>query len=437
MKTKLSKANFIKSIIIGILTLILIFVIVIVIASRESEDEKDNGTTPVNISTNGGVTTKQETVYVNLDSAGKSESVIINIGSQENKKLEEKSIPWNISAKYFFDGNECLPKNIIGKSGKFEMKIAVKENKEYKGSASFYEYFAIQISFTANSDVFLSPKEENGSIAEVGKNANVNFICLPTMSGDFTFTSKVENFEMPDINIAANPYSMDIEGMVDLDLLLTASKNLSDGADEIYKSMKKNSQETLEQLNKMSNSNSISSDGIEKLKAAARELKSGASKLNKGIKKMQNGTETLKKAYSHDANLQAYFAGVEAVLLSQNTFNIGVVSFTDSLITALSNLGTTDLSKMLSTYKKRIEEMPAAFLEYKKGMNEFNDSIQKIKDNNLISGEWKPISFATDKEVNKVLFVMKIKGSAKEEKKTEKPEEKEISLLEKIKNLFT
>jgi uncharacterized phage infection (PIP) family protein YhgE len=295
----------------------------------------------------------------------------------------------------------------------------------------------MQISFITDPEVFLSPKEENGSITEVGKTTNVNFTMLPAMPGDFAFSSKVQNFEMPDIDIAGSPYSMDIDGLEDLDLLFSASKDLSDGADEIYDGMKKSSKETVAQLDKISSGDTISEKDIDKLKDGASDLKKGAAELNENITKVREQITALKKAYSQDKNLQSFFAGIDALLSAQNSFNTGTISFADVLISSFANLDLPDLTKMLATYKKQAEQMPESFLEYKNGMNKFNSSIQEIKNNNLISGEWKPVSFSTDKKVDKVLFIMKAKGLAKNEEEAEAMEEEELSLLEKIKRLFS
>lgn len=56
--------------------------------------------------------------------------------------MKNTAIPWNISIRYFMDGNEYSAEDIAGKSGALEIHFTVTKNENCKGS--FYEDYALQ-----------------------------------------------------------------------------------------------------------------------------------------------------------------------------------------------------------------------------------------------------------------------------------------------------
>ena len=64
--------------------------------------------------------------------------------------MKSTVIPWNISIRYFLDGKEYSAEEIAGKSGALEINFSVSKNESCRGS--FYEDYALQASFTLDTD---------------------------------------------------------------------------------------------------------------------------------------------------------------------------------------------------------------------------------------------------------------------------------------------
>jgi hypothetical protein len=436
---KLSKNNIAKIIIIAILAIAFVAVIAFVVALRASEDENGNGggnsVTPVSAKKEN---TQQETVYVNLDSFGALESVTVIDGRGKQVAVSEIAIPWDISIEYYLDGKSASPTEIAGKSGAFALKLNIDKNESFKGSKSFYDGFALQASFSASTEIFSSATVESGVIAQTGKNISVSFTCIPGKAGEFSFSAAARNFEMPDINIAGTAYEMDFGGISEDSVteLLDASQQLSDGADKFYDGIKDNAVATVRELEAAQER--IAKQGTGNIKKEdILKLESGADALSENIETMEEMTDGLMRLYPPDSELQQYFGGVKALLAPQKKFNSQVSKLADKLIDMVSENPTSDFSKMLDDYKSEAQKLPAAFLEYKKGINEFNAGIKELGNIDISLEKWNPVSFSGKvKNAERVVFAMKAKGVTIPKTETKAPEKKELSVGEKIKNLL-
>ena len=64
--------------------------------------------------------------------------------------LENRPLPWNISIQYLLDGKKYTADEIAGKSGHLEVRFKVEKNEDCTGS--FYDNYALQASFTLDTE---------------------------------------------------------------------------------------------------------------------------------------------------------------------------------------------------------------------------------------------------------------------------------------------
>ncbi len=113
--------------------------------------------------------------------------------------LKKNAIPWNISVRYFLDGKEYSAKDIAGKSGALEIRFSVSKNENCKGS--FYDDYALQASFTLNTDLCKNIVSSGATAANVGSNKQLTYTVLPGKGIETVIKADVTNFEMDAVAI--------------------------------------------------------------------------------------------------------------------------------------------------------------------------------------------------------------------------------------------
>ena len=124
-------------------------------------------------------------------------------------KLTKIELPWDISIRYSIDGTEYSASDVAGKSGKLEIRFVVTKNG--KSSGNFFESFALQASFTLNTQTCKNISAPNATVANVGKNKQISYTILPGKGIDTTITADVTDFEMGAVSINGVPLSLDME----------------------------------------------------------------------------------------------------------------------------------------------------------------------------------------------------------------------------------
>lgn len=185
--------------------------------------------------------------------------------------LTDAEIPWNISIKYFLDGEEMTAEEIAGKSGKLEIKFKITKNDNCK--TDFYNSYALQASFTLDTNLCKNITADGATIANVGSDKQLSYTIIPDKGIDTTITSDVQNFEMSAVSINGIKLSLDIE--VDDSIISDEVTNLTDGIDQI-------------------DDGAVAvSDGTGELKEGGSNLKDGSAELTKGVKSLDNGVSKL------------------------------------------------------------------------------------------------------------------------------------------------
>jgi len=190
--------------------------------------------------------------------------------------LKNTAIPWNISIRYFLDGKEYSAADIAGKSGALEIRFSVSKNESCKGS--FYDAYALQASFTLDTDLCKNIISSGATVANVGSDKQLTYTILPGRGIDTVIRADVTDFEMESAAINGIRLNLNIE--IDDDKLtekvneiISAIADINGGAAEVR-------------------------DGTGKLYDAAGTLNGKVGELNSGVGALAGGAGELSSALS-------------------------------------------------------------------------------------------------------------------------------------------
>lgn len=216
-------------------------------------------------------------------------------------KMKSTIMPWNISIKYYVDGKEYTPEEAAGKSGKMEIYFKVSKNEAYDGP--FYDAYALQASFTLDTEIAKNITAADATLANVGKKKQLTYTILPGEGIDTVITADVTDFEMDAASINGIPLNMNIQVndadlMNKVDELLGGIEDLDNGADELNSGV-----------------NRLSDATRDDLQPGVNQLNDGMKDLNDGVLKIQDGLDEL--------NSKSYelTSGSAQVLSALNTIN--------------------------------------------------------------------------------------------------------------------
>ncbi|MGN0813990.1 MAG: hypothetical protein ACI4MH_02005, partial [Candidatus Coproplasma sp.] len=200
-------------------------------------------------------------------------------------KLTKIELPWNFSVRYYIDGVEYTAEEVAGKSGKLEIRFKVTKNENSTGN--FYESFALQASFTLDTQKCKNISAPDATVANVGKNKQISYTVLPGKGIDASVTADVVDFEMSAISVNGVPLSMNME-IDDGELtdkigeVQDAVSEANDGAGELA-----------DGLDELKNNNQSLVDGSNDLKSGLEELDLNSSSLTGGAGELKGGLEVL------------------------------------------------------------------------------------------------------------------------------------------------
>lgn len=262
----------------------------------------------------------------------------ISFSSPENGKvyyqgaLTNTEIPWDISIRYFLDGEEISVKDIAGKSGKLEIKISIKENGKCK--SDFYKDFALQCSFTLNTENCRNINAEGATIANVGKKKQITYTVLPDRGLEKSIFADVTDFEMDAGSIKGIKMNLGIDIGDDdindkINELTDGAAQLDDGANELHDG-------TVELNDGVSDLN----EGIQKLRDGISEAQDGIKELTDNSPELVNGSAEIKKALLEIqkalSNVSANADQLEQLTTASGQIKLGI----DSLYSGIAELKT-------------------------------------------------------------------------------------------------
>lgn len=193
---------------------------------------------------------KEEVVYINLDASGAVDTVdVVNIfdlaqagriedhgdyasvrnmtGTEEltlsegtvtaqagpgrlyyEGRLDGAAIPWNVSLRYFLDGEERQAAELAGASGDLEIRLTVEKNPDCPGT--FFEDYALQATLTLDGDRCQDIDAPGATAANVGGDKQLTYTVLPGMGADVTVRARVTDFELEPVAVNGVRLTLDV-----------------------------------------------------------------------------------------------------------------------------------------------------------------------------------------------------------------------------------
>ena len=355
-------------------------------------------------------TVKDETVYAMLNSDGSVDQEIVsswlhndngirnikeqldlsnvkNVKSDEKPEVSGKTYTWNadsndiyyegtstktlpvqVRVTYKLDGKEISGKDLIGKSGKLEIHISLKNTQSKTVNVNgrqtrIHPFYMCAGVLDLSTDHFSNVKCENGKVLSEGNNTMVAFISVPglqdtlescgvtgakelPMQDDITITCEAKDFELGPIMFAMTPEVpvdklKDINSMDDLtkglDELTNASAQLLNGTSQLSEgtaTFQGKMQELVNGVPTLTNGVSALKNGTQELVSGSTRLYSGLQNLHTGMNQAKKGTAKLNKATD---GLGTLVSGVDEINTNMQALAKGLQDGSNELNASLSD----------------------------------------------------------------------------------------------------
>ncbi len=287
--------------------------------------------------------------------------------------LADGAIPWDFEFHYYLDGQEYPAGELAGKSGALEVTASVRENKNCGGS--FFEDYALQVTFTLDTEQAKNISAENATIANVGSDKQLTYTILPGTETDLSFSADVTDFEMSAISLNGVRLNMDVEVddeelMDQITELLDAIEELDEGSEEL-----KDGAESLD-----SGAGELQ-PGVGSLDSGAGELQAGAGELVSGGSSLASGAETLSEgASSLDQGLQDLNEGISQIQSGLDALNAQSDTLTEGsaqIKSALEQLQSALNS--VSVTSESLQELSDASSQIGQGISDLSSGMQNLQ----------------------------------------------------------
>ncbi len=207
--------------------------------------------------TAAGTASKDETVYVNLNTDGSLKGAYVvnsfkisgadtvtdygnykkikNLSTTENPEisggyikwnvpenaedfyyqgdLDRAELPWDFKITYTLNGKKVSAKKLAGKKGKVGITIDATVNE--KANEYFKNNYLVQLSISFDTEKCKNIACEDAMTANVGSTKSLTLMVLPNMDKTFNITLDANNFEMDGMTIAMVKVSDGILGNID------------------------------------------------------------------------------------------------------------------------------------------------------------------------------------------------------------------------------
>ena len=279
-----------------------------------------------------------------------------------------KTLPVQVRVTYKLDGKEISGKDLIGKSGKLEIHISLKNTQSKTVNVNgrqtrIHPFYMGAGVLDLSTDHFSNVKCENGKVLSEGNNTMVAFISVPglqdtlescgvtgakelPMQDDITITCEAKDFELGPIMFAMTPEVpvdklKDINSMDDLtkglDELTNASAQLLNGTSQLSEgtaTFQGKMQELVNGVPTLTNGVSALKNGTQELVSGSTRLYSGLQNLHTGMNQAKKGTAKLNKATD---GLGTLVSGVDEINTNMQALAKGLQDGSNELNASLSD----------------------------------------------------------------------------------------------------
>lgn len=251
-------------------------------------------------------------------------------------KLKENVMPWTITIKYYIDGKEYSAEKIAGMSGKLDIKMTIRQNKNC--DSTFFEGYALQATFVLDANNATEIVADGATVANVGSDKQLTYTILPNTEKDISISANVKNFEMDAIAINGIRMNLNID-IDDTELqekvneIIGAVNDLDDGAGELNDG----ASELYDAIGTLNGKTGELYTGVGSLVSGASELKSGLSALASKNSELTGAAwsayEALCSAAETQLNEKLTANGLETVTLTPSNYSdilLGVLKQMDA-----------------------------------------------------------------------------------------------------------
>ena len=215
-------------------------------------------------------------------------------------------LPWLIEVHYILDGAEVSPQALAGRSGALIIRLDVRPNPACEGD--WFDQYALQTTVTLDTACADNIRAAGGTIASVGSQRQIIFTLLPGQTSQVEVAADVTNFTMPAITLNGIQLKLklDIDGVAltnRLNQLTTGAGQLDEGAAALAAGVAALEQgltllsdqsglltggsaainSALQQLQGALSGISASSEQLDLLLAASRQIGDGIGQLDDGV----------------------------------------------------------------------------------------------------------------------------------------------------------
>lgn len=253
--------------------------------------------------------------------------------------LAEAQLPWEVTLTYFLDGEEISPESLGGSTGALEIHFQVEKNPACEGD--FFEDYALQASFTLDTELCESIKAPDATVANVGGDKQLTYTILPGEGIDTVISAQVRNFQMDPVSLNG--------------IRLNLSVDVDDA------SIRDKVGELMDAVDQLDQGAVALSSGSEELKGGSSQVKDGASSLHSGVTQLDEGVVSLQ------SGLDTVQQGLDSLAGQSTALASGSNQFQTALQTmqlAVNSLRVTgeDLSELVTTsetVRQAIEDLSA------------------------------------------------------------------------------
>lgn len=249
-----------------------------------------------------------------------SDSVIATLPEGEfsyQGSLSDAQTPWNISVKYFLDGQEISPNEVAGKSGHLEITIQTSQNTSV--DPRYFENYLMQITCTLPMENTTEVKTDQGSIALSGSDVTVSFMVMPDKESNVSLSADVTNYEMSGISFAAIPFSMALD-FPNTDSLVAQFDGLIEGTEQLHAGAQD------------------LANGVDEVDSATKQAASGAAELAAGATQMTQGLQQYQQGLRDSADDAASSVSEEEIQQASDAYQQAVSVYTAAFAQAYEGI---------------------------------------------------------------------------------------------------
>ena len=322
-----------------------------------------------------------------------------------------KELPVSVKICYTLDGEEMTAQDMLGKSGKMEMRVTYtnnsKQTKKINGeNKTIYTPFVMATGMILSSDNFTNVEIDHGRVINDGSNNIVVGMGVPGLAEslgleddaadkipqEFTVKADVTDFSMGNTFTFGSPSLLndleldDVDDLDDLEEKLNdltdATDKLLDGSDELAENMNKYDDKMgdLKESVRKYNKDGIKkiTSGISTLAKSGSQLVTGVNEYADGVVSLANGTKSYvagaDKIAKGNSDLYSAVSGLPAQI---KTFDTGLTTYTANV----DKMGTTENVTKLKAGTKAVSD----------GITKVNDTVGELqelqaKEKQLVAG---------------------------------------------------